>query len=444
VPIKWHKTQFQGVRYREHPSRKHNGRPDRYFTIRYKIDGKLKEESIGWASQEWNAQTAALQRNELIRGQKMGNGPITLSEKRLIAKNEREAKREEKERIEKEKTTFGIFFDKTYCPNAKANISERSYQRIESLGRLWIKPIIGDFSFSEISPLHLETIKVNMAEAGKAARTIRYALAVVRQTFNYARYVDLYNGPSPIHNVRMPQADNKRLRFLTHEESKKLLKELQGRSQQLYEISLISLRTGARADEVFSIKWSDVDLEHGLLTLWDTKNTKTRIAYMTGDVKELFKNKKRGDPNELVFPGRGGRKITSISKAFERAVDEIGLNDEITDPRMKVVFHSLRHTFASWLVEKGEDLYVVNKLMGHSSLAMTERYSHVGNNTLQAAVRKLEEYDLTLGNASNEMQANISEAAKDQKRVKPKSGGNHQEATQQSQKRNRKSERRLK
>lgn len=234
-----------------------------------------------------------------------------------------------------------------------------------------------------------------MAEAGRAARSIRYALAVVRQTFNYAKYVDLYDGPSPIHNIRMPQADNKRLRFLTHEESKKLLKELKSRSQQLYEISLISLRTGARADEIFSLKWGDVDLDHGLLTLLDTKNTKTRIGYMTEDVKELLKNKDRGEYSELVFPGRGGVKITAISKSFDRAVNEIGLNDEITDDRMKVVFHTLRHTYASWLVEKGEDLYVVNKLMGHSSLAMTERYSHVGNKTLQDAVKKLEEYDLT-------------------------------------------------
>lgn len=422
MPTKWQKTQFPGVRYREHPTRKHNGRPDRYFTIRYKIDGKLKEEALGWASQRWNAQKASLLRNELIRGHKTGDGPRTLSEKRLLAKNEREAEQLEKERTKKEKTTFNQFFDKTYYPYAKTNISEKSYKRIESLARLWVKPVIGDLPFKEISALHLEKIKANLAEAWRAARTIRYALAVVRQTFNYAKYVNLYDGPSPIHNVRMPQADNKRLRFLTHEESKKLLKELKGRSQQLYEISLISLRTGARADEIFSLKWGDVDLDHGLLTLWDTKNTKTRIGYMTEDVKELLKNKERGEYNDLVFPGRGGVKITAISKSFDRAVNEIGLNDEITDDRMKVVFHTLRHTFASWLVEKGEDLYVVNKLMGHSSLAMTERYSHVGNNTLQDAVKKLEEYDLTPDEISNAAEDSVVKAAKDKKkRKKPKS-----------------------
>jgi len=54
------------------------------------------------------------------------------------------------------------------------------------------------------------------------------------------------------------------------------------------------------------------------------------------------------------------------------------------------VFHTLRHTYASWLVESGVDLYTVKKLMGHSTIAMTERYSHLGNNTLQNAVKVFE------------------------------------------------------
>jgi site-specific recombinase XerD len=62
----------------------------------------------------------------------------------------------------------------------------------------------------------------------------------------------------------------------------------------------------------------------------------------------------------------------------------------VTDPRQKVVFHTLRHTFASWLVETGTDLYVVQKLMGHASFEMVQRYSHLGENALQAAVRRLD------------------------------------------------------
>ena len=67
----------------------------------------------------------------------------------------------------------------------------------------------------------------------------------------------------------------------------------------------------------------------------------------------------------------------------------MGLNEGITDPRQKLVFHSLRHTYASWLVQGGEAVYTVQKLIGHSTLAMTERYSHLAPDHLrQAADRR--------------------------------------------------------
>jgi integrase len=119
------------------------------------------------------------------------------------------------------------------------------------------------------------------------------------------------------------------------------------------------------------------------------------MGFITQDVIEMLNLKKRGLPDELVFPGRGGVKIIQISDAFDRAVDVVGLNLGVTDKRMKVVFHTLRHTYASWLVERGESLYTVKELMGHSTLAMTERYSHIGNNTLKNAVSKLDEVELS-------------------------------------------------
>jgi site-specific recombinase XerD len=67
------------------------------------------------------------------------------------------------------------------------------------------------------------------------------------------------------------------------------------------------------------------------------------------------------------------------------------LSKGIEDKRQKVVFHTLRHTYASWLVERGADLYTVKELMGHKTLAMTERYSHLGENTLKQAVSRLDE-----------------------------------------------------
>ena len=94
-----------------------------------------------------------------------------------------------------------------------------------------------------------------------------------------------------------------------------------------------------------------------------------------------------------------------VSDTFARTVDELGLNNtgeviqdkdgndipvRITDARQKVVFHTLRHTFASWLVQQGTPLYTVAELMGHSTLEMSRRYSHLAPDTLRKAALSLQ------------------------------------------------------
>jgi integrase len=73
-----------------------------------------------------------------------------------------------------------------------------------------------------------------------------------------------------------------------------------------------------------------------------------------------------------------------------QAINGLSLNDGITDRRQKLVPHSIRHTFASWLVQMGKPLYTVSKLMGHSSLKMTERYAHLAPETQRSAAMELE------------------------------------------------------
>jgi site-specific recombinase XerD len=97
-----------------------------------------------------------------------------------------------------------------------------------------------------------------------------------------------------------------------------------------------------------------------------------------------------GGQNEIVFKDKKGMRVKQVSNSFDRAVRDLKFNEGVTDRRQRVCFHTPRHTFASWLVEAGTDLYTVKELMGHGTLAMTERYSHLSENTCRAAVRKLE------------------------------------------------------
>ena len=113
------------------------------------------------------------------------------------------------------------------------------------------------------------------------------------------------------------------------------------------------------------------------------------LGYLFVPVKES--TLPSSEPDDLIFKDRNDTKIVSVSNAFNRAIDELAYNKGISDGRHKVVFHTLRHTFASWLVQNGVDLYTVQKLMGHSSISMTERYAHLAQDNLKSAVRKLEE-----------------------------------------------------
>ena len=383
-------TQFPGVRYKE-KKRKVNGKPDRHFYIRYRLNGKLKEEVIGWSSEGWNAKKASLVLADLRKAHLTGEGPQTLAEQRAFENERREQKRLEKKRIENETLSFSDYFRERYFPEAEVNKGWRSYQREDSLHRLWIEPVIGKMPFKDIRPFHLERIKKNLVDAGRSARSIQYAFAVIRQVFNHAIKNEIFAGESPTKKVTRPKVDNKRERFLKQEESQLLLEDLKVRSQQLYEIACISLHCGLRAGEIFKLTWSCIDCDEGTIRVMDSKGGLNRTAHMTEKVREIFLSKEKAEPTSLIFKNRKGGMIKEVSNAFGRAVKDLGFNNDIYDPRQKVYFHTLRHTFASWLVQSGESLYTVKELLGHSTMAMTERYSHLASKNLKSAIKKLED-----------------------------------------------------
>ena len=106
----------------------------------------------------------------------------------------------------------------------------------------------------------------------------------------------------------------------------------------------------------------------------------------------MLSGRGQGDREDLVFPpARGDRKKPRplIGNTYYNTVN-ILFNQDLTDKKLRVDFHTLRHTFASWLVEKGTDLYLIKELLGHSDLKVTERYAHIGDNQLRQAVMKLQ------------------------------------------------------
>lgn len=384
-------TNYPGVRYREHKTRKHGIKPDQYFFIRYQKDGKRKEEGVGWASEGWTPSKVALKLAELKAAAATGEGESRLSDARAKAEAEKQQEQARREQEEKNNMPLSLYFDDIYYPAISQEKKQSAHVREESLFRLWIKPTMGTKPFKDISTFDLERLKKAMQKAGRAPRSVEYALTTLGQIFRHAERLGYFQGDILTTKVKKPKYDNKRVRFLSHDEAHNILEILKGKSQEIYEMALLSLHCGLRAGEVFSLKWKDVDLDHGLITLLDTKSGKTRTVSITGAVKAFLMAKELNGNQDFVFPNRKTGGIRNrISKSFEQSVTDAGLNEGIEDRRQRVTFHTLRHTFASWLVMEGISLYDVKELLGHATLTMTERYAHLGPGRNKKAATTME------------------------------------------------------
>jgi len=386
----WEKTKYRGVRYREHPTRRHGILKDRYFVIRYMKDGVSREEGAGWASEKMTAEKAFEILSALKKAAREGTGePTRLSEKRRMEEEAKERAALERAKQERENLTFGQYFRGQYLPIAKTSKKKVSWAKEESHFRLWIELAIGSIPLKDLRPLHLERLKKTLLDAKKSPRTIQYIFSTVRVVWNHARKNRMIEGDSPTKAVKKPNVENRRVRFLTIEEAQVLLKDLKARDLATYRMSVISLFMGLRAGEIFNLKWKNLDRENGLLRVMDGKSGKSRAVYMPDQVKDVFEEMTPGRPEDLIFPGPGGEPFREITSYFRTAVKDLKLNEGITDRRERFSFHSLRHTAASLLIKSGVDLYTVKKILGHGSITLTERYSHLADTTLKEAAKKM-------------------------------------------------------
>lgn len=171
-------------------------------------------------------------------------------------------------------------------------------------------------------------------------------------------------------------------------------------------MALLSLHCGLRAGEIFKLTWTDIDTGRGLIAIKDAKSGRSRFAHMTEAVKQMLLSKSSGKPTALLYPGPGGALRREVPRSVKEAIDNLGFNEGRGDRRDKAVFHTFRHTFASWLVQAGVDLYRVKELMGHSVMAMTERYAHLAPANTRQAVDTLQGF-LRASNQANSQKKEI-------------------------------------
>jgi integrase len=394
---KWIQTKYEGIRYREHPTRKNGLRPDKYYVIRYRVNGVRKEEALGWESKGWNLEKVRETFAKLTVAQKTAEGPATLEERRaevLAAKIEAEvqAHMEEAKRI-----TLREYWPE-YLKAAKLKKKTKSWQTEDGYFKNWIDELLGHIPMREIGLAQWDLLMNAMTDAGLSPRTRQYVALTLRQALDHAfmRKIIPEAPPRAKHiGATLKPDSNRRTRTLTVQELHAILEALNERDQAAYRVTLFCALTCARFGEAAGLEWKDVDLVLGSATFRDTKNGTDRIIPLSQTLVDFLrglKKEKAADAERkhgLVFPNGDGGIYRQTPQPFRKVVESLGLN-EGRDKRDRVVFHSLRHTGATRLGQANTPLRDMMDLAGWKTPSMALRYQHSGDAGRRRAMAALE------------------------------------------------------
>ena len=230
---------------------------------------------------------------------------------------------------------------------------------------------------AEITPLDVERFKAYRKQKVKPA-TVNRDIAFLKHVYTKGiEWGKVFENPAK--KVKLFKEDNRRLRFLSHEEIKRLLACANG---QFKVILITALHTGMRLSEILNLKWKDIDFETGYITILNSKNGEKKDIPLSPTLTQTLKNAIRYVRSEHVFCNKKGEPVKDIRKSFATALS----NANITDFR----FHDLRHTFASHLVMQGTDLKTIQELLGHKTFEMTLRYSHLSPDHKRKAILNMD------------------------------------------------------
>ncbi|MFH0702771.1 MAG: site-specific integrase [bacterium] len=262
-----------------------------------------------------------------------------------------------------------------------------------------IKDHFGNKSINQITPFAIEKYRSWRKNNNIANATINREVGILRKMFSIAVDNDwIDENPCLACKVKPLREDNKKERFLTHEEEFKMIKACVDEYEYLRAIVICALNTGMRKSEILHLKWECVDLKKRFLTLLKTKSGKVRKIPIND---RLFKELQKLNQNKLseyVFTNPETKiHYVDIRKGFLHICEQAGVNPKKKnrkEEKTDFVFHDLRHTAATRMVAAGIDLVVVKEILGHSDITTTMRYSHPVPERKLQAVKALESVDV--------------------------------------------------
>ena len=213
----------------------------------------------------------------------------------------------------------------------------------------------------------IEEFLLSKQNKGRSSQTINLALNVIKFF-----YREVLKSKDQI-NFKCAKRSKKLPVVLSRREIEKIILNINNFKHKL--IISLAYASGLRVSEIVNLKVKDVDLDELIIHIKQAKGKKDRITVFPAKLKMNFQNLIIGKKtHDFIFESVRGGKLTTSSaqKVFQRALKNSGIKKEAT-------FHSLRHSFATHLLENGTDVRYVQELLGHSNIRTTQIYTQVTN-----------------------------------------------------------------
>jgi integrase len=219
----------------------------------------------------------------------------------------------------------------------------------------------------------------------RTGATVNRYLAALSSCLSYGVKEQGWLERNPMEKVRRPSENKGRVRFLSDDERGLLLAACRPHAD-LYLAVVLSLTTGARQSEIMGLRWPQIDFARQVISLSETKNGDRRALPLVGEPLALLKerSKVRNLKDNRIFPPTARAKKSenlNLRDAWAKALKQAGIED--------FHWHDLRHTAASYLAMSGVSLVEIAKVLGHRTLAMVARYSHLSDGHIVATGQKL-------------------------------------------------------
>jgi integrase/recombinase XerC len=249
---------------------------------------------------------------------------------------------------------------------------------------------VDEIDLAQVTADHIRSYLAELMKKGQARATVQRRLSAIKAFFRY-RETSL-GEPSPARSIRSPKNMRGLPSILQQDEVRRLIEVAPGdssvaamRDRAIFETLYSS---GLRVSELVGLNWRDIDEELGMVMVRSGKGNKDRLVPLGEPALDALLKWRRAmpiawEPNGPVIVNlRGGRLTTrSVEMILQRRIEAAGISAGITP-------HGLRHSFATHMLNNGADLRSIQEMLGHASLATTQRYTHVSVNHLKEVYKR--------------------------------------------------------